>query len=80
MGYLREKVFARDKGICTECGLDTEAEWKRTSLFGGSAGGRFWRNGGCGAGSAGTSGTPITSFRWRRGAENATYRTSAHSV
>jgi len=22
-GYLREKVFARDKGICAECGVDT---------------------------------------------------------
>ena len=22
-GYLREKVYARDKGICAECGVDT---------------------------------------------------------
>ena len=22
-GYLREKVFARDKGVCAECGVDT---------------------------------------------------------
>jgi len=29
MGYLREQVLARDKGICAECGIDTEAEWKR---------------------------------------------------
>ena len=29
MGYLREQVLARDKGICAECGLDTESEWKR---------------------------------------------------
>ena len=29
MGYLREQVFARDKGICAECGMDAEAEWKR---------------------------------------------------
>jgi 5-methylcytosine-specific restriction endonuclease McrA len=29
MGYLREQVFARDKGICAECGFDTEAEWRR---------------------------------------------------
>jgi 5-methylcytosine-specific restriction enzyme A len=24
-GYLREQVFARDKGVCAQCGLDTEA-------------------------------------------------------
>jgi 5-methylcytosine-specific restriction endonuclease McrA len=24
-GYLREQVFARDRGICAMCGLDTEA-------------------------------------------------------
>jgi len=29
MGYLREQVFARDKGICAECCIDTGAEWKR---------------------------------------------------
>ncbi|MDP2998030.1 MAG: HNH endonuclease signature motif containing protein [Bryobacterales bacterium] len=29
MGYLREQVFARDKGICAECGIEAEAEWKR---------------------------------------------------
>lgn len=29
MGYLREQVFDRDKGICAACGMDTEAEWKR---------------------------------------------------
>jgi len=23
--YLREQVFARDRGVCAECGLDTEA-------------------------------------------------------
>jgi 5-methylcytosine-specific restriction endonuclease McrA len=24
-GYLREKVFERDRGVCAMCGLDTEA-------------------------------------------------------
>jgi 5-methylcytosine-specific restriction enzyme A len=24
-GYLREQVFARDRGVCSLCGLDTEA-------------------------------------------------------
>src|SRR5580704_19480626 len=24
-GYLREKVFERDKGVCAACGIDTEA-------------------------------------------------------
>jgi 5-methylcytosine-specific restriction enzyme A len=24
-GYLREKVFERDRGVCAACGLDTEA-------------------------------------------------------
>ena len=27
-GYLREQVFARDRGVCAACGLDTEALWK----------------------------------------------------
>ena len=24
-GYLREQVFARDRGLCAQCGVDTEA-------------------------------------------------------
>ena len=24
-GYLREQVFARDRGVCAQCGMDTEA-------------------------------------------------------
>jgi len=24
-GYLREQVFRRDRGVCAQCGLDTEA-------------------------------------------------------
>jgi 5-methylcytosine-specific restriction enzyme A len=26
-GYLREQVFARDKGVCALCGVDTQAAW-----------------------------------------------------
>lgn len=25
-GYLREKTFARDRGVCAGCGIDTAAE------------------------------------------------------
>ena len=28
-GYLRERVFERDRGVCARCGIDTEAEWRR---------------------------------------------------
>ena len=28
-GYLRDRVFERDKGICAVCGMDTVAEWRR---------------------------------------------------
>jgi 5-methylcytosine-specific restriction endonuclease McrA len=28
-GYLRDQVFARDRGICALCGLDTVAEYRR---------------------------------------------------
>lgn len=28
-GYLREQVFARDRGVCSTCGADTVAEWNR---------------------------------------------------
>ncbi len=27
--YVRERVFARDRGICAACGIDTQAEWRR---------------------------------------------------
>jgi 5-methylcytosine-specific restriction endonuclease McrA len=27
--YLRDQVFARDRGICAQCGLDTIAAWNR---------------------------------------------------
>jgi hypothetical protein len=28
-GYLRERLFERDRGVCACCGLDTMAEWRR---------------------------------------------------
>jgi len=28
-GYLRERVFERDRGVCAACGLNTVAEWRR---------------------------------------------------
>jgi 5-methylcytosine-specific restriction enzyme A len=28
-GYLRQKVFERDKAVCAACGLDCLAEWRR---------------------------------------------------
>ncbi len=27
-GYLREQVFARDRGVCALCGVETEAVWR----------------------------------------------------
>ena len=28
-GYLREQVLDRDQGVCAQCGIDTEAEFRR---------------------------------------------------
>jgi len=27
MSYLRDRTFARDRGICAQCGVDTVSEW-----------------------------------------------------
>lgn len=35
--YLREQVFLRDKGVCTECGIDTVAEARRLRYSRGAA-------------------------------------------
>jgi 5-methylcytosine-specific restriction protein A len=32
-GYLREQVFARDRGVCAQCGLDTDALRKDKRKF-----------------------------------------------
>lgn len=36
-GYLREKVFERDRGVCAVCGIDCEAEWRRLKRLRGAA-------------------------------------------
>ena len=36
-GYLREKVFERDKGICAVCGVDCEAAWIQLKRLRGAA-------------------------------------------
>ena len=36
-GYLREKVFERDRGICAVCGLDCERAWRELKRLRGSA-------------------------------------------
>jgi 5-methylcytosine-specific restriction endonuclease McrA len=47
-GYLREQVFARDRGVCAACGIDTEAlrkdkrklDWRARRAFEREWGGR----------------------------------------
>ena len=36
-GYVREKVFARDKGVCAQCGVDCEAAWRNLRRLRGAA-------------------------------------------
>lgn len=36
-GYLRDKVFERDKGICGACGVDCEAAWIHLKRLRGAA-------------------------------------------
>jgi len=36
-GYLREKVFERDRGVCAACGLDCEAAWVHLKRLRGAA-------------------------------------------
>lgn len=36
-GYLREKIFERDRGICAGCGLDCEAAWLQLKRLRGAA-------------------------------------------
>jgi 5-methylcytosine-specific restriction protein A len=40
--YLREKVLARDGGICSACGIDCAAEWIRLRRSRGPARARAW--------------------------------------
>ncbi len=36
-GYLREKVFERDKGVCAGCGIDCVVEWRRMKRLRGAS-------------------------------------------
>jgi 5-methylcytosine-specific restriction endonuclease McrA len=36
-GYLRDQVFARDRGLCAGCGLNTVREWNRVRRLRGEA-------------------------------------------
>ncbi len=41
-GYLRDRVFERDKGVCAACGLDCERELSRLRRARGAAAVRLW--------------------------------------
>ena len=41
-GYLREKVYERDKGVCVRCGVDCEAAWRHLKKLRGAARVRAW--------------------------------------
>ncbi len=41
-GYLREQVYARDRGVCARCGVDTEAAWRHIRRLRGAARLRAW--------------------------------------
>jgi len=41
-GYLREQVYARDRGVCAVCQIDCAAEWIRLKRARGSARVRAW--------------------------------------
>jgi 5-methylcytosine-specific restriction protein A len=41
-GYLREKVYERDKGVCVQCGVDCEAAWRHLKKLRGAARVRAW--------------------------------------
>ncbi len=36
-GYVREKVFERDRGICAACGTDCDAAWRHIQRLRGAA-------------------------------------------
>jgi hypothetical protein len=41
-GYLRDKVFARDKGVCAQCGTDCQAAYHHLKRLRGAARARGW--------------------------------------
>ncbi len=50
-GYLREKVFERDRGVCSACGVDCHQAWHNLRRLRGAARLRAWRDWGVRAGS-----------------------------
>ncbi|HTR34262.1 MAG TPA: HNH endonuclease [Bryobacteraceae bacterium] len=50
-GYLREKVFERDRGVCSACGVDCQEAWHNLRRLRGPARLRAWRDWGVRAGS-----------------------------
>jgi 5-methylcytosine-specific restriction endonuclease McrA len=43
-GYLREQVFARDRGVCAQCGVDCESEMRRLKRLKGASRLKAWRD------------------------------------
>ena len=50
-GYLREKVFERDRGICAACGIDCTDAWRSLRRLRGPSRLRVWREWGVRPGS-----------------------------
>jgi len=42
-GYVREKVFERDRGVCAQCAVDCEAAYRHIRRQRGTARARAWR-------------------------------------
>ena len=75
-GYLREQVFARDRGVCALCGIDTEALRKDKRKLDYTARRQFEKD----WGGRRTSGTPTTSSRSSKAAASATSPTCGRSA
>ena len=79
-GYLRDQVFARDKGVCALCGADTQAAWNHIRRLPWAKRRLALADGAFAAEPAPASGTPTTSSRWWKAAASATSPTSALSA
>jgi hypothetical protein len=78
-GYLRDKVFERDKGVCAQCGKDTIALRRDMRKLDYAARRHFLKQcGTCAKAAANRSGTPITSCPSPKAAASAIFRTCAH--
>ena len=62
-GYLRDQVFARDRGVCAVCGIDCVDELRRLKRLRGASRRSPGPNGARSRINAYRYGTPITSFR-----------------